>query len=108
VPDDQHRLQFRSRPAPVARHHVALAIIGPEHGHVRRWEACIEQPLRHCLRSKRGTSDRIRRIDFDQLLEHVVRGVMNGRIAERCAPGDGCGHGGEYDAGRLHAGTVFH
>ena len=72
VPDDEDGLALRSRLTAIAGDHVALAIIRTEHGNVRRRKSCIQQALFHCLSRQRGTSDRIRGVDFDQLLEDIV------------------------------------
>jgi hypothetical protein len=52
---------------------LPLRSFGPMHHHVGFGKSGIEQSLRHRLRRLGGTSDRIRGIDFDQLLENVVR-----------------------------------
>ena len=78
--DNQNGFQFRPCRAAISRHHVALAIIRTQHNHVRLRKSCIEQPLRHGLRRHGGAADRIGGVDFNELLENVMRVLARSRI----------------------------
>ena len=74
--DDQDGLELGPGPAPVARHHVPLAIVRSENHHVRGRKARVAEALRHRLRGHRRASARIHGVDLDQLLENVVRALL--------------------------------
>jgi hypothetical protein len=81
------RMGLSLDPAPVARHHVPLAIVRPENHHVRGRKARLAEALCHRLSSRRRASVRILGVGLDQLLENVVRALLLGFRAVRCAKG---------------------
>ncbi len=80
MPDDQHRLLRAPGPAAIPRHHIAFALIRPQHHNVLRRKPRIQQPLPHRLRRNCRTPHRIRRIDLNQLLEDFMRQLPRSRI----------------------------
>ncbi len=108
VSDDQDRFQFRTCLAAISGHHVALAIVGPQHDHVRLGKSRIEQTLRHGLSGHGGAAHRIGGVDFDELFEDVVRVLARNRVELRIRRGGSvCAQAAKNRGGGAGEDTIF-
>jgi hypothetical protein len=82
VPDDQDRLQSGGTRPAIARHQIALAIVGTQNLYVLSAKPCGQQSLGHCLGRYCGAANRIGGVDLDELLKNVVR-QLAGCVIER-------------------------
>ena len=82
-----NRMGFLRASAVNPRHHIAFAVVRPQHLHVARGKTRIKQALGHGLGRNRGAANRIRCIDFNQLLENVARELLSGvvQLSAECA-----------------------
>ncbi len=60
--------------------HILLAIVRAEDLDVAVRESCVAEPLRHCFRSGRYATNRVRGVDLYELLEDVVRQFAGGVV----------------------------
>jgi hypothetical protein len=80
--DDQDRLQARRARSAISHHQIAFAVIRAQNFDVFGRKSGSEQPLGHRVGCYRRAAYRIRRIDFDELLENIMR-QFTGRFIER-------------------------
>ena len=76
--DEENR--FARARAVNSRDEIALARIWPEHLHVIAGKSRTAEPRRHRVSGGGRVAHRISRINFDQLLENVVRHLPRGRV----------------------------
>ena len=86
MPDQQHRLVLAA--AVQAHDEVLLAVVRAQDLDVALGKSGVAKALRHGFRRGGHAADRVRRVDFDQLLENVVGelagGVVNLRRRGNC------------------------
>ncbi len=71
--DDQDRLQARGSGAAISRHQIALAVVRAQNFDVLRVRIRPRAAARHRVGRYCRAANRIRRVDFDELLENVMR-----------------------------------